>query len=239
MKFEEALIKNQNQIININKIIDMKNNNELLLEKIKDDLYCPECGKAKLTLYLNVTNPFLKTKNNEVHNKNCSMIQPQLSEEEVTDIFNNSSYDELLPYMEKVLSLLDEKQKNEEHSKELKDKAKRKYKQQKRLPIKRIDRPLNDEDYNTIKWFYGNVNTKFDVVESEKGTIYWLNVMSLDGSQNYCNIKISKNVYGYLNRDYIIDRTNVNFVYLGSINKYKNRNYSTAYKSYFILIEDK
>lgn len=239
MKFEEALIKHQNKIVNINEIIDMKNSNDMLLEKIKDDLYCPECGQAKLSIYLNVTNPFLKTKNNEVHNKYCSMIQPLLSEAEVNNIFNNASYDTILPYMEKVLSLLDEKKKNVEHSEELKGKVKRKYKQKKRLPIKRIDRPLNEEDYNTVKRFYGNVNTKFDVVEREEGTKYWLRILSLDGKQNYCNIKISEKVYCYLDRNYIIDRENVNFVYLGSINRFKNKNYSIAYRSYFILIEDK
>lgn len=236
MKFEEAKIGKNGQIISINDLLQLSQNNTVLLDVLRHDLYCPVCGGAKLALYLNVSSPFLKTKNGEKHLDTCKLKQPQMTQKECEDFLKTAAPETIEHQMEKLLLLLSNHSQNTNASPTQNNTstANTNNRENKRIPHKRIDRPLNNDDYDVIKYFYGNVNIRFETVD--KYGYSRMNIFSTDNSKIYCSIKITNNVYLHLDRSYIIDQDNVDFVYLGKISRFNNRNYSTAIKSYCILI---
>ncbi len=233
-KIEEAMIKPLNKKVTLNDLIELNLSDKDLFETISTELYCPECFQAKLIFAAGKKiSPYLKTKQLEKHDENCQYIQNLMNDKEREKFVNNSKPKDIFNDIEQLRKLLDESYSSKTISESL-NKADRKYNysNEKRMPRKRIDLPLEEDDYDVFKYFYGKVNTKFVVLEKYGYSL--LKIMSLDNKTTYLSIRISNNVYLYLDEVFTEDLKNTDFFYLGKIYKYNNQNRSIAIKSYFI-----
>ena len=236
-KIEEALVQSLNRIVFVKKLTNLKFSNETAFEKIKDDLYCPECYQAQLTFVSRHSGPYLKTKNNSLHDENCSLQQNVMSDKERKEYMSASTIDVINDDVEKLRKLLNEKQISTNTQRNIHVDAEEKeekgtHKQKKVMPRKRIDLPLSEDDYDVIKYFYGKVNIRFVPLDDYDFSL--LKIMSLDDKETYLTIKITNNVYQYLDRKLLNNINNTDFFYLGSIYKKNDENRSTARKSYLV-----
>ncbi|MCI9642482.1 MAG: hypothetical protein HFJ98_06815 [Eubacterium sp.] len=236
-KIEEAFVKSLNRIFFVKKISKFKFTNETEFEKIKDDLYCPECYQAQLTFVARHSGPYLKTKNNSSHGEDCSLQQNVMSDKERKEYMSTCTIDVINDDVEKLRKFLNDKPISTDAPQNIENDADEKedvkpLNRKKNMPRKRIDLPLSEDDYDVIKYFYGKVNTRF--VHLDAYDLSLLKIMSLDNTETYLTIKITKNVYQYMDRKFLTDMDNTDFFYLGSIYKKKDENRSTARKSYLI-----
>ena len=233
-KIEEAYICKLNKKISINELIELRHNNIELLDCLKNELLCPICKEAKLSFIFRKSTPYLKTKNGEKHQKNCILNQPVMTENERKNFIDTAKPITIIKQLEKINNLL---LGNKSSKQSIGDSSEQHYQRsnKKIIPHKRIDYCLDNDDLDTIKYFYGKVNIRWSYDNSKNN--YWLNVLSVNNKINYCNIKITANVYLHLDRLYLQEYNNINFVYLGKIKKYNNKNYSTALKSYCLFFD--
>lgn len=217
-KFEEGIIRfnGKERRLSVDQIVEMCKQHPEYIQEIKQNIFCPECGVAQLTLYLNSSDPFLKTKNYATH-ENCSLEQNVMKDKQFMKFLDKcEKYEDIEPYIENILRRLEERvekptckfqNSNHEHQNERKKRV--------ALPCKRIDRPLHDEDLQGYKCFYGVVNSKFETTKDKS----WFKLYKPNSEKLLCTISATKSVCERLPKDIKCNLTNMDMVVICQMRK--------------------
>ena len=111
MKFEEFYSDIDNTYVELAEFENYIRNDENLLYYYKDHMYCPECHEPHLT-YVSASNikpSYLKTKNREQHNPNCSAAFETANDRIVRMYFKNLNTQQVNSKLDSILRILDEK----------------------------------------------------------------------------------------------------------------------------------
>ena len=188
-------------------------------ETYKNHLFCPFCKGPQLSLVRSSKTGkyFLKTYSKQVHKQDCSYkfksVKSELVDKLLINLDNNpancklvnsklqsliyklkTNNDSLQPFLVKV-------SKSQILSDDINDKAVKTKRNIRRLPIKSLSSPINENDMNTAKFFYGEVNAHVDQRASKsKGNIFYAITINSITTNNYlCSIEMNKAIYDNLN----------------------------------------
>lgn len=233
MKFEEAFSTYDNCLHSIDEIAKLYTSNP---KKFKANynlsFVCPECYMAKLS-FNNATTPYFKSYPHSVHDDDCELKQDEMScsvaerfsddpdnapliRRQMNSILNSLLKTDTVPYI--TLAQKD----NTKMSKCTKNTVA--LTTTKRLPRKRIDLPINDEDYNRIKYFYGQVLLKWE--KDEKNKRYKILLCHREKGKLLCKISVSNTFYGYIPKDFKYPQSyNCNIVFMGTVKKLEGKSY--------------
>lgn len=207
-KFEKAYFKGSNSPISVEEIANEFDNNRVRFEnEIRGNLYCPQCKQAQLS-FRNARNPYLATYPHGEHADDCDLGQEELSADRVVDYVHNSfNHDSIKRQQQSILKyLLQEEKVIEKVTKDSTEpestdytatKKCKKTERVKPIPRKRIDLPLNGDDYETYKMFYGEVLLKFEKCRNgdKQKLLIW---SSGDKVHFLCKIFVSSSVFEHL-----------------------------------------
>ena len=210
MKFEEAYVKPLDKIIDINELSLISRTDILNFATIRKQLYCPECRKAQLA-YVSGNIPHLRTFPDAKHEEVCSLRQEELSGTALKLLLQQGHTQRVEKEIENVLFIMLENrvqkqvQKNDStlsnKNRTIKGSA-RACTLNKRIPRKRIDLPMNDDDFGIPKIFYGQVFLRWKKkINTDNG--YMLLLFSKpEDEEAVCLLNISPAVYSYLPKPY-------------------------------------
>lgn len=211
-KFEDAFCSKSGRIIDIAEVSDLYASNPAEYKKISDNLYCPECKKAKLS-FVNGSTKYFRTFKGSLHNENCSLIQDLMNVKQTTDFIRNTeNRDAILRQITSALTMLF----NDNSKKAIKKTnvteldetqtitgVSTNYKKRKRIARKRIDLPFSDEDFNAPKIFYGKVCALWE----KENNKYKLLLYSLKTKRLLCKIFVTEKVYQYIPEKYKLEKS--------------------------------
>lgn len=233
MKFEEAFSTYDSCLHSIEEIANLYSSNPKKF-KVNYNLsfVCPECHIAKLS-FNNATTPYFKSYPHAIHADNCELKQNEMSwsvAEKFSDNPDNATL--IRRQMNSILNSL--LKTNPLSSVALAPKDNTKMSKctktivatttTKRLPRKRIDLPMNDEDYNRIKYFYGRVSLNWE--KDEKNKRYKILLWHREKGKLLCKISVSYTLYGYIPTDFKYPKNyNCNIVFMGTIEKLEGKSY--------------
>lgn len=193
-------------------------------------LWCPECKKVMFSI-VHIGNELSHFRGypQQEHEKGCSYGLPEIRIKTVAELKQQDpSYEKVNLQMQRVLRYTEERSTTRKSVSPsitpLKDKAisgKTVHKKADiRLPEKRIDLPLSDDDLNTTKVFYGTV-----LLTSSAGTKnpneHFLTLLSLDKKERICVISISEMVWRYLSVEPLLNgkQVKVRISFCGELKK--------------------
>lgn len=230
-KFEKAYVNGRNTLISVEEIAYEFDHNRIRFEnEIRGNLYCPQCKQARLS-FRNARNPYLATYPHGKHTDDCDLGQEELSTDLVAEYVQNSTnHDSIKRQQQSIMKyLLQEENTIEKVSKDSANpertdytatKKNKKTERVKPIPRKRIDLPLNGDDFETYKMFYGEVLLKFEKCRnSEKQKLL---IWSSDDNIHFlCKIFVSRSVFEHLPAEHkrIICRKKCKMVLLASLHK--------------------
>lgn len=174
----------------------------------KDYFVCPECYQAKLA-FVNARTPHFRSYPESLHKEGCSIAQEEMDAQTFNGELKNAKETTIAREMDSILITLlskREKQNNTASKNNLKQvsshpsKHKKPISKRKRPPRKRIDLPLNDEDFDCYKFFYGDVNLTWE--DSSDGTYKKILLFSPETKKLLCKIKVTNLVYFYIPEEY-------------------------------------
>lgn len=244
MKFEEAYVKPLDKIIDINELSLMKKSKFVEFAKTCDNLYCPECMKAKLVYVL--SNPvYLRTCQNSEHSEDCSLKQEELSKTRTKEFVKEQNFDTLNRQLQRLilnLSSCAQKEKTDLSQKATIQKNNngsfitnvggKNF----RFPQKRIDLPLFEDDYDKIKLFYGTVLCTWE--KAKNGNDYRL-LIYLDSKQRLlCRIFVKENIYKFVpSKMKFKGQKKCRIAFVASINKVEGKTYCQTGLIHSTLLE--
>lgn len=211
-KFEDAFCSKSGRIIDIAEASDLYASNPAEYKKISNNLYCPECKKAKLS-FVNGSTKYFRTFKGSLHNENCSLSQELMSVKQTADfIANTENRAAILRQIASAMAVL-----FNDNSKRIIKKTNvteldetqtitgfsTNYKKRKRIARKRIDLPFSDEDFNAPKIFYGKVCALWE----KTNTKYKLLMYSLKTNKLVCKIFVTEKVYQYIPDKYKFEKS--------------------------------
>lgn len=232
-KYDEVtfLTNDDCNFISLEILIDIYNkNNQLYINTYYNQIYCPECHKAKLNLIHMKNDKFcLRAFPKQKHGDLCSKQLPLVSNSvfkkycEAKDSVEhiNRRLHQLIDMVLKkatissnpqVIRTINGKCSDDEVMKQ--EISNHTY--LKAIPIKSLTTPFHDDDYNVWKIFYGKVNIKWDKTD------YSYNLKCYHPTKNYliCRISVSNKIYDYyLPDEYKQDRINIFIAFAGNIQR--------------------
>lgn len=227
-KFDEASYKdNSGNIVEpplkLECLIDEKRNDEKLFEqKYYRKLFCPECHTPQLSLVTskNGIDFFLRGFKNQPHTNNCSYSFDSVNKTAITELLNNTDSREFInKKLKGLVSRLLKKQILKQNPLLVKmelgkistdDIEKHDLRNRqiiRRLPIKSITSPFDDDDYGVPKLFYGNVDIQFNKrTNSTSGSFFYsLAIFSRKANNIICSINMSEAVFLHLKAPFKVE----------------------------------
>lgn len=204
LKFEVAYYEKKKDFISFEKIKSKyKSNSEMFFSNVNPHLYCPECKKAKL-IYVNALNPYLRAKESNTHKIGCSFNYPEITQKILDEIVTTDKDKEAMRlrlenslnqiFIKKEIDLNNnpfvvERFENNNTERGIVHTRKN------RIPRKNLMLPFNDDDYDTLKLFYGRAYLKWEPQKYENRNV--LLILS-SKKEEICEISMSDKVKKYL-----------------------------------------
>ncbi len=256
IKYDEASYKIDGNFktISVEELIKLsKINHKKYIEKYYGNLFCPECHEPQLSL---IKNSFLRGYRDQRHSNNCSKSFKPVSKKNFENLLQDvTSLQQVNNRLKKIIErlLLNKNEKNNpflakinDDSCELCDIVPSEVNNRNsicRIPCKSLNAPFYDDDYNTLKIFYGKVDMKLSKRENKKTNMefYVLNFYKPDINYTLCSISMSTAVYSHFIQLYNISLEikyrNVYVAFatcLGSYNGFKRGR--LAYSNHCVII---
>lgn len=202
---------------NIDVLITIAKNNNGNIGEYQDEIFCPECGKARLK-FTNETNnrrPFLSAIDSMEHSDSCNYLLPQLTKNQTKKIFEelteNESEDKMNALM-RQLCINDEKNKKiNPDSSETKANlfevvSKKNTKSQvKSLKTKSLNKEISFENKNEdICAFYGKNVQLFPIEKTKDDKVYYLLGIKTENGDKEVYKTIKKNEFDQNSRYNIV-----------------------------------
>jgi len=242
MKFEEAFCEYENRIMSLNEVKSVYSKSPIEYRlKYNGTFFCPECKKAKLS-FKNDSPPYFSTYPNDTHLPGCSMQQPELSANETKMLLNDNKNNELIHRQLTTLAsqLIQPVAKSPKKAvvksiskgsvKSINNKSAKK-----RIPQRRLDLPLTNDDFNKYKMFYGKVNLewKYDKETSR----YIIKLFNPETRRFICLISITDKVYSHIENTFKGNGDNCYIAFFAEMKKAKkDYNCCTLLRSDFLYI---
>lgn len=210
MKFEEAYCETTKMQLTINEAKELFMETPIAFaERIKGHLFCPECKQPRLAFH-NAQTPYFSTYPLEEHQADCTLRQEELSRDAAAAYVNSKfNFQEIKRQIDSLIVLLgadtqymnvkDKKgTKKDENAAKADDIYKRK---KKRLPRKRIDVALTDDDYDCYKLFYGAVSLIWEKDEKRPERNKLL-IRTQDGRRFLCRVIVRPQEFAFVPSEY-------------------------------------
>ena len=229
MKFEDAFWITHDRTISFKELRNTYEQNPALFStEYRGYLYCLECHMARLE-YVNKQSPYLGTWKGDQHDASCSDRAPPASAKQFTEYYNSKDNKaDIARRLKSTIAMLfhDKKFAMEDdpfilHLPSSKKSAagsslvKRAY----GIRRKKITMPLDSEDYDCLKIFYGTVSLSWNPPTSNGH--HDLVVKSFKDTTTLCSVWMSDAVYNHLPSWYHeIDETSIfNVAFFSQLNK--------------------
>ena len=208
MKFEESYSLAQKRVVLISEIVATFNTDMLAFSEMKKaGFLCPECRTARLS-YHNAATPYFSTFPRAAHCMDCSLAQDVMDAQKVNEfVAEAENKEQLVRQINSVMQVLiaenvnDSKSHHHSLPETLKEEKTSKQKSQtyenKRIPRKRIDTELAEDDFGCFKFFYGDVLAQWENDENE----YRLLLRSTKEERFLCRIRVSPKVYYHISAE--------------------------------------
>ena len=221
VKFDEAFYCNGTlkDDIDVNNLIKIRlNSPSLFAEKYDGHLYCPDCHNPQLTLVHKNEHYFLRGYPNQKHDIDCSKGFEPLDDTVFQDFLDNDehSFEFVANKLEK---LIDKMQRRPFRQQEMLIRINNKrcttddvdvidqnhrnsYKQ---IPVKSLVAPFDDDDFDRLKLFYGNVDLKVKMYNVNRENEFYALQIYLKGNNGLvCSITMNPAVGKHLLNKYNI-----------------------------------
>lgn len=253
VKYDEAAFYNGVDFINIRleELIEelSKDSDNHVYEKVyHNNLYCPECHVARLTL---VQNRFLRGYPNSPHLNTCYNGFDLINAHRFDDFaMNETNYDFLHRKLQSAISKLfrnvnhlnpflikieDNQCLNHEVTE---DNLRNERNTIKQIPSKSITAPFNSDDFNIFKLFYGHVDISLKKIEKkDKSFFFKLSLYKIgDNNHELCGLNMNENVAKHIKENYnlILDEMYTGYISFVTIMK-KNGKFKNANLSHSLL----
>ncbi|MCD8809113.1 hypothetical protein K1Y25_07610 [Mammaliicoccus sciuri] len=217
--------KFNDSIYNVEVLKNEAKNNNGNIGIYQDNIYCPECGNARLK-FTNETSKrrcFLSAIDSNEHIKGCNYLLPKITKKEIESIFKQFNEEECKDKMNALMRQLCSNDDIQDKDKEVTNTSKENQfditnkksnkKETKLLKTKSLNKPIDFSIENEDICAYYGRNVKLSAVEKNKeGGIYYL----LCISTNIGDVE----VFYYLNADEYNPNDRFNIVCIGYV-KYK------------------
>ena len=212
MKYEEAYCDVDKRSYTPEQVVDIRNTDvERYAQKIERHLLCPGCHLVPLS-FVNTNRPHFRGYPYADHDTDCLNGKKEMDPAEVKKLHETPLGEQQIK--EQMARLVIQFLRNNETTlapgeQEVMRKKKReiadiyrstKWQSDKVVPQKRIDRPLDEDDYNTEKLFHGRIKLTWEDMKdsSRKKLLMW----DLKSNRLICRLHISDKVYGHLPQQY-------------------------------------
>lgn len=220
IKYDEALYKTDGifEKIGVEKLIELsKSNPKKYSEEYYGNLFCPECNTPQLSL---IKNSFLRGYRDQRHSDDCSKSFKPISQRNFKNLLQDvTSLNQVNQRLKKIIErLLFNKiertnpflAKVTNNHCELCDIIPSEVENRDsiyNIPCKSLNAPFYDDDYNTLKFFYGKVDIKLSKKENKKSNteFYVLSFYKPNIDYILCSLSMSVAVYNYFIQSYKID----------------------------------
>lgn len=263
LRFPDAsVIRNSHFIMNItaDKLADIQNRDILSYEKdYRNNLYCPECNKAKLFLRNGTEKiPHFSQSKNSFHDDDCSLNFDRISSKKLQIMYNDNPDEyEIHNRLKKIIGLffrnnktgssplvvsVSKKKKGSSSSSGIVEETHVKAS----IP-RRLVTSLRDEDLNKIKIFYGEVYIQW--VKTQNCSLWNLRMYKgyNEHSKKFfglcCNLIVTDKVHNYVKKtpSYICNQ-HCYIAFFGEIEENKSKNNKAYYncllkRSEFLTVE--
>lgn len=179
-------------------------------ERFAKHLWCPECKKVMLSL-VHSTNgmSYFRGYPKQEHEENCPYKLPEIRVKTIAELNQKDpSYERTRLQMQRVLRYTVTNRTTHKKKVSISTLPKEQIVSNKtihkkinaRLPEKRIDLPLSDNDWNVIKIFYGTVLV-ITTPGKQNPNDRFLKLQSLDSKNHICLIRVSEAVWHYISKE--------------------------------------
>ena len=242
--------------IPLEKLIEEKKDAKKYANEYKNNLYCPECRIAKLTL-VNGERYHLRAFPNAHHSDNCykgfDVVKPNIFDEfiakdvplefikkRISAAISKLLKGKVLSHNPMLVKIVDSKCMTDDITEQ---EAKRR-KNIRQIPNKSITAPFELSDYNVFMLFYGKVDVKLEErkTKAEEKIFYVLKIFKQNSNTELCSISIRSNIVDYVIRKCNLTlserKNNVCIAFVSQIKKNGNFKNATLLHSDFLSVED-
>ena len=249
-KYEEAFCDTNTSLVRAYDILRLRREAPSEFNDVyQNHLWCPLCKQARLSVVNGNQGAFFRGYPGDVHSEGCfnqceqyitkNIEELRTSEEDVQQIENQMQLilqKMLVPYEAKQ-HLTSEKCKKEISHSFFWQRGR--ILRNKRIPQKRIDVPLTQEDFEIVKVFYGTV--RITVTQGKKNPQdRYITLFSTEKSNTrLCGIKITAGVWAHLNQELVLGENGkrVHILFCGCLRN-PQAPFCSLVRSQFLMIQE-
>lgn len=242
--------------ISLEKLIEKKKDEKKYAREYANNLYCPECRLAKLTL-VNGKQYFLRAFPNARHSDNCykgfdvikqeifdTFVERDISheciEKRLSAIISKLLKGNTLPHNPLLVRVVDSQCTTDDLTEQEVKRRKNIF----QIPSKSITAPFDSSDYNTFMLFYGRVDVSLEErkTKDNKRTFCVLKIFRRSTDVELCSMSMKSDVANYVTQkcNLILSerKNNVCIAFASKIKKNGIFNNANLLHSDFLSLED-